>query len=1586
MSISFNQVLDQIRHLSDSEANKGRLFERVMKSYFEIDSIYQYRFSEVMLYSEWASKRSGFNGQDTGIDLVAREREGDGWCAIQTKCYAPGTRISKAHVDSFISASNRPEFIRRIIVDTGEEWGPTASETASRASPRCQVIGSSELLSRPFEWPDLLNEKNLHLKRLDQPYKLRPHQQLALDQVITGFESYDRGKLIMACGTGKTFTALRIAEKLTGIGSRVLYLVPSISLLQQSMREWSDHQAIPHRYVGICSDTGAGRNSEDIPVQELEFPVTTDSNSILHALKSKNTDAITVFFCTYQSAERIADAQSNGGGEFDLVICDEAHRTTGIERNISKSNPSSISHFQIVHDDQQIRAKRRLYMTATPRLYTEGAKSKAKINDIGVYSMDDETVYGPEFHRLAFSEAVSQQLLSDYKVVVLALSEKEYAPNLQNTLSQNKEINISDTAKIVGCWRALSDPENTVKMGGEATPCKRAIAFSSTIRASKRLEHYWEEIVEDAIARLDSTKQDSATRCQLKHVDGKNNAIVRKSCIEWLKKSDPSACRILTNARCLSEGIDVPALDAVMFMSTRSSVVDIVQAVGRVMRKTEGKKYGYIILPVTVPADIPADVALNSNKRFQVVWDVLRALRSHDDRLDAEINQITLNQTPPERIIIMDAGGGDVGDESHDERQQLIPFPPLDVPPGAIFARIAERCGDRRYWENWAEDVADIFARLVSRIRSLLDNRANKALREWFEAFLEELQTTLNSTLTEDDAIEMMAQHILTRPVFEALFENYDFVASNPVSRELDALHRDFKEFNLEAEVRDIDSFYESIRNRVKGIDNANARQEVLKELYETFFKKAVKRQAERLGIVYTPNEIVDFILKSSDEVMRSELGRGLTDKEVHILDPFTGTGTFLVRLIQSGLINDVDLGHKFHNELHANEVVLLAYYIAAVHVEEAWHNRNKITSRYEPFPGIVLTDTFNLHTGRTDFPKQWMPDNSERAKRQQEAPIRVIIGNPPWSAGQRSSSDNNPNPDYPELEGRISETYAKRSKATLKNSLYDTYKMAIRWATDRIGKQGIIAMVTNGSWIDGNADRGLRACLYEEFSKIHVINLRGNARLQGEQRRSEGGNVFGLGSRTTAAILILVRNPKQSGCTIHYHDIGDYLDRKAKLQKISSAASIRGISDWENIIPDSNHDWIRQQNARWPSLLALFSKNVKAGRSAFEPAIFKLYSNGYKTGRDNNLYNFSAEECAENARRAIQDYVAAMAINKHSKNKISDLKQLPAHCSANIQWDAKLLNNMLRCKKTSFDKKRIWRTVYRPFVRQFCYVDYLLVQRKSLMDKFFPEADTCNRVILVSGIGSSNSFSTLMVDGMPDLGLISGGQCLARYSYQSTDETQSGLLAKSESSCQRVDNITNESLEMFRSHYKNNKITKDDIFDYVYGVLHASDYRKVFANDLVKDFTRIPLAPVFDDFAKAGRKLGQLHLNYEKCPEYPLKLLVDGKEGIPTTEQIKLTTRKMRFKNKSDPHTLIINDHICIAGIPPEAHQYEVNGKTPLGWFIDRYHVKKDGGITNDPNKWFSDAHELIKAIYRIVYLSIETTRVIDSLPKSIK
>ena len=1583
----FQSVLNYIRENAQSQYRKGERFEKLMRQYFTEDPDYKEQFSEVYLWKEWAALRTEFDGRDIGVDLVAEKRDGS-YCAIQCKCYEETTRLSKPDIDSFISASASEIFTLRILVNTGGELGPNALGAIIPLGDKFRIIYLNDLEDSPFEWPDLREQDPEQLTYKQKRFHLKDHQKEAFDDVINGFKKGDRGKLIMACGTGKTFTALRLAEEIAGTEGRVLYLVPSIGLLSQAMREWSDQRGIPHSYVGICSDKHAGDATEDVSIQELKIPVTTNPLSISQTLQKLDTGKMTVVFCTYQSLPLIEEAQNNGAPQFDIIFCDEAHRTTGIDKPGDKTSP-----FVLVHDANRIRANKRLYMTATAKLYTERARTKAADYNVEVFSMDDEEKYGPLFHRLPFSTAVEIGELSDYKVAIFGISEYDVNSALGgNTGKYGSEININDATRIIGCWRALQNPENKDKDDETLKPLKRVIAFTDKIDESKALAHYWNDVVEDAIEKLPEEELPDDFKCETDHVDGTDHALNRRARLDWLKDDVKGVCRILSNARCLSEGIDVPALDAVIFYKPRKSHIDVVQAVGRVMRKAPGKDFGYVILPVAIPDDKDPAEALNDNERFSNVWSVLNALRSHDDRLDAKINSIDLNKELPDPIVIGGTGTGEGDAAGVGEQFTLLP---IEIPIESILSKIVEKCGDKRYWENWAKDVAEIFDRLVDRIQNLLDDRENEALHEWFSAFHTELQNSINDAITRSNAIDMMAQHILTKPVFDALFKNYEFSARNPMALALDNLRNDFAEFGLDSETRDLRGFYDSVEARASGVNSSEGRQEVLSDLYEQFFKKALKKEADRLGIVYTPVEVVDFILHSANEILQDEFGRNLSDEGVHVLDPFTGTGTFLARLLQSDLIQSDDLERKYRKELHANELVLLAYYIATVNIEEVFRGRRGEDSGYEPFSGIVLTDTFNLNKAEdpTLFPREWLPENNERAERQQKLPIQVIIGNPPWSAGQRSATDDNPNVDYPELEKRVKDTYVERSTAKNKNSLYDTYKMAIRWASDRIGEQGIVAFVTNGSWINGNVDTGVRACLAEEFNSIHVLNLRGNQRTQGETSHREGGKVFGSGSRAPVAVTILVKNPNATHeeCKIQYRDIGDYLTREEKLEALREAVSIKGVRDWQTITPDKHYDWIHQRSEAFAEFYPLGSDEARAGK--VDDTIFRMYSRGVNTGRSAYIYNFSRNACAENAQQLTQCYLAALAEIKHilkpTKNR---MKEVAARHSSHLKWDDDLRNNLRRKKETLFDKDYIREVSHRPFVKINCYGDNTFIQRKYQMDRIFPDSDSENRVICVPGIGNKIDFSVLMTDTMPDLGFIAACQCFPRWQYPHPMDISNttGEFQGFDEAPERIDNISDTALRAFRQHYSDDAITKNDIFDYVYGILHLPSYQQQFKYDFWKMLPRIPYAPAFRAFAKAGASLTELHLNYETCERYPNLKVEPRKQDLfweEKPEHFLLDKRGMYFKDKNTKNTLIISKHVQLSGIPEAAHRYVVNGRTPLEWFIDRYKIKQDRNsrIINDSNGWFENPRDLITAIERIVYVSVESTKIIESLPSEL-
>ncbi len=1611
---NFATVLEQLKQDATNSHEQGGKFERLIKSYLSKDPIYADRFSNVWLWSEWPER----SGPDTGIDLVAKEKSNGGLCAIQCKFYDPKHTLQKSDIDSFFTASGKKIYTHRLIVSTTDKWSKHAEEAIKDQRIPCERLRFQDLDKVIHNWDAAISQPaKLRLKQ--QTKTIRPHQQDAVNATLDGFKKVDRGKLIMACGTGKTFTSLRITEAQVK-GGLTLFIVPSLSLLSQAMREWmyEKDQSIKSKYIAVCSDTKVGKDDDDISLVDLPWPATTDYKSLVKQLEflKQNYDNIIVF-STYQSLEVISKAQKSlqkspnlkpKESVFDLVICDEAHRTTGIE-----SSEGKVSLFSKVHSNDFIQAHKRLYMTATPRLYSSDSKRKAKERSIGVYSMDDNETYGEEFYRLDFSQAVSKGLLSDYKVLILSVSEKYIAGPLQHLITNDGQITIPDAAKIIGCWNGLRYPEGKTE---KKNPLRRAVAFSSSIEASELIASEFARVVQSNLEETPLPKGEYNLNCEVKHVDGGMNILERNQKLDWLR-DEPTAkdgklnCRILSNVRCLSEGIDVPALDAVMFLQPKASQVDIVQAVGRVMRKSEGKDYGYIILPITVAAGIPPNQALDDDKKYSAVWGVLQALRSHDEKFNAIINQLELNQEKPDKIKSMHIG--EKGELVTEDQAQETSSSQLGLDfhewHNAIYAKIVDRCGDRGYWESWAQDVARIAQTITARIEGLLDKK-NSEFYQIFSDFLLSLQKNINPAIGQEEAVSLLSQHTITRPVFDALFEDYVFSKHNPVSISMEKVLSYLKEAGLENEIKNLKGFYDSVRDRASGIDNIAGKQKVMTELYEKFFATAFPKVAEKLGIVYTPIEVVDFILRSANEVLRQEFNQGLSDKDVHILDPFTGTGSFLVRLLQNKeLINDKDLKRKFNQELHANEIMLLAYYIAAINIEEAFQQR--MGGDYKPFDGVVLTDTFQMSEGdeRQGRLDKLFPVNSKRVEEQKKNPIRVIIGNPPWSAGQKSENDANKNLKYENLDKRIKATYVKHSSATLRNSLYDSYIRAIRWASDRIGKEGVVAYVTNGSFIDGNASDGLRKCLVEEFERIYCFNLRGNARTSGDLNKKEGGLLFnkGRGSKATIAITLLVKNPKRKKAgekgEILYHDIGDYMNREAKLEKISSH-SLSNLH-WQEITPNALQDWINQRDPAFESYMPMGTDEAKKaalnilkgkesksdqlfsdsdllheykGKYPIVNIFFGIYSRGVATSRDAWAYNFSQAILQANMKQMISFYNEQVAEYQKAKHKNPKLKvdDFISNDHTKISWDGGIKDDLSREKQGKYIQKKIRQAIYRPFCKQWLYYDQQFNNRHYRTPLFFPQPDTKNLLICVSGKGANQS-TTLMVDILLDLNMLEAG-------------TQSFPLYVYDEQGKRHDNISDSILALFQEEYKTKKINKEDIFYYIYGVLHWPAYRKSFASDLVKMLPRIPFvaAKNFSLFVEAGRGLGKLHVGYEQVKKYPIKIISSSsakhdiaKMSFAKDPSLKSESNKQGF----DKSTIIYNSTVQLQGIPKEAYDYVVNGKSAIEWIMERYQMKidKDSGIRNNPNDWSSGGKYILSLLRRVITVSVESVRIVKQLEK---
>ncbi|MDQ1053066.1 putative helicase [Arthrobacter sp. SORGH_AS 212] len=1593
-SASFEDVLDRLYFSASDQHDKGTKFEQLMKRYLELEPKYADQFSDVWLWNEWP----GRNGHvDTGIDLVAKDRYTGELTGIQCKFYDPARTLDKKQIDSFFTAVGKNDFSYGMVVSTTDKWSKHAEDALEGQSKPMTRLRFADLADSTIDWSEFSIDAPEQMKQLGGK-EPRKYQRQAIDDVKKGFTESDRGRLIMACGTGKTYTSLKMVEEIVPIGGSVLFLVPSIALLQQTLNEWTAQASVPLRPLAVCSDTKVGRKEhEDVSVHDLAFPATTDPAKLLNRARiSTGQEAITVVFSTYQSIDVIHQAQKEGLQEFDLIVCDEAHRTTGITE---ASHDDSA--FVKVHDNTYIESGKRLYMTATPRIYVQAAKAKAGQDDVKMYSMDDEAIYGPEFHHLGFGKAVEMGHLADYKVLVLAVDEETVSKSFQSLFEENGDLNLDDAARIVGCWNGLSKRGvNGQRLDiTDASPMRRAVAFVRNIKESKKLAADFELVGRQLLVNRGETEA-PALKLEADHVDGTFNVLERSSKLDWLKAEDTftadgeDTCRILSNARCLSEGVDVPSLDAVLFLNPRNSQVDVVQSVGRVMRKAEGKEYGYIILPIAVPASQDPETALNDNKKYKVVWDVLQALRAHDDRFEAMINKLELNRNANDKIDVItvadpfgDGPGGGGSDKPNGAgTEALFHMAGADQWRNAIFARMVRKVGDRRYWESWAKDVKEIADRHVLRIKTILDGEDQRP-REEFSIFLQGLRGNLNDSITEADAIDMLSQHLITKPVFEALFEGYSFAANNPVSQVMDSMVDILEKYNLDSEVASLESFYRSVRVRAEGITNAEGKQKIVTELYEKFFKLAFPRTAESLGIVYTPVEVVDFIIRAVDDVLAKDFSASISDEGVHVLDPFTGTGTFIVRLLQSGRIKPEDLLRKYTQELHANELLLMAYYIAAINIEATVHGLLEEQATVEgkdvgevpylPFDGIVLTDTFQMTEDGDTLDDFVFTSNNDRVKAQNALDIRVIIGNPPYSVGQSSGNDNNANLKYPTLDESIRSTYVKASSGTSHRALYDSYIRAIRWASNRILSSpngGVVAYVSNGGYIDSNNADGLRKALVDEFHDIYVYNLRGNQRTAGEESRREGGKIFDSGSRNTVAVVILVkRSGAASGAVLHYRDIGDYLDRKQKLS-IVNEASLDTI-EWSTIVPNADGDWINQRNVAFDSLTPLVS-------TANQTGIFALTSRGLTSNRDSWVYNYSDTKLVRHTGLLVDGFNSQL----REGVELSDLPNDPSRFS----WSRRLQSRYKSGNELVFSRRAVRSAIYRPFQRSWLYFGEGLNEDTRQLPAVFPTPDAVNQGIYITSPSSHYpTFEALMVDSVPDLHMLDTGQFFPRYTYSTS--AVGTLFETTEGKVQPVDNITDAALVEYRAAYGPD-ITKDDVFHYVYGILHSPQYRSTFAADLKKMLPRIPLVSGNERFRavlEAGKALSDLHIGYESLEPYALNE-VATRLVAEHDDYARYAVTKMKYAGKAgawDKTQIIYNSHITLEGIPAEAHRYMLGSRSALDWILERYQVKTDkaSGIANDPNDW-SREHEqpryIIDLIGRVVALSLETNRVVDSLP----
>ncbi len=1415
--------------------------------------------------------------------------------------------------------------------------------------------------------------------------KPRPHQTEAIKATKEYFSNpkNTRGKLIMACGTGKTYTSLKIMEALDP--KITLFLAPSIALLSQTFREYAQEKSEPFYASIVCSDDKVGKgkksksddNSDDINFSELPLKPSTRLEDILsvHEKVQKENKRF-IIFSTYQSALRIKEAQEAGLNEIDLVICDEAHRTVGAMYSTNERDDKNA--FTLCHSDTHIKAKKRLYMTATPKVYSESSKAKAKESDNVIYSMDDEEIFGGEIYTLNFERAIALDLLTDYKVIILAVR-KENLSGVTNSVNKKisqleakgtkldkKLINNEFVCKIIGTHKGLAkqdlivlDDENkedhNLQNQYDTTPSQRAISFCRSIDTSKNIKDSFKTIMECYDEEL---KKKSFKNLEIKidHVDGTMNCKDRLEKLEELNEFQPNTCKVLSNARCLSEGVDVPALDSIVFFDGKSAMVDIIQAVGRVMRKAKRKKRGYIILPIALEeSEIQnLDEAVN-NTNFKNIWKVIKALRSHDPSL---VDEATFK----EKIKIF---GSDDGKKQDDEKTLFDAILLQDL-ADAVYNVMPTKLGDRNYWENFTKKTGNIARTLNNRLKMIFDKNP-----EFFHGFLNSLRGNIHSNIKEDEALDMITSHIITKPIFDAIFGDN---IQNPIAKALDKMVQKLSTLGLEGETKDLKNLYESVKTEALHAKSQKSQQELIKNLYNTFFKVAFRKQSEKLGIVYTPIEVVDFILRATNGILKKHFNTDFNDKNITIFDPFTGTGSFIARLLskENELISDEALKEKFLNHCFAFDIVLLAYYIALINITQAAQNRD---GSLKFFKNIALTDSLDIYEEKNDKGVfdlfKDLEENKEIKDTLADKNIRVIIGNPPYSSGAKSENDNNQNLSHPELEKKVYEKYGTNSTSrSVGKTTRDTLIHSIYMASELLKDKGVIGFVVNGSFIDSKSADGFRKCVAQEFSRLYVLNLRGNARTSGETFQKEGGKIFDSGSRATIAIVFFVKDKSVTNNTIHYYDIGDYLKREAKLNLLAGFENLESVP-FKEITPNEKGDWINQREDAFDKLIPL-----KRDKTLQNDSVFDINSLGVVSGRDPWVYNFSPNALTQNVKKCIDTYNADLKrfnerFREAFKQRTKGIKSGDLYKHLNdreittdktkIAWTVDLKNKLIKNKNLQeSNEERVRLALYRPFNKQWLYWDKDLIHRQREFSKIFPDKSAQN-VVINTGCGNGKIFSALISDFISDCSLISPNQAYPLYYYDGLGRRHYA--------------ISGHALNLFRRHYGDNSITEEEIFYYIYAILHHKGYLEKYKNSLAKEAPRVALSEDFKELSVLGKQLAELHLNYESGE---MHTSVKHTTLMSAEEKGYYDVEKMTKKGDS----ILYNKNIAITQIPQKAFDYVVNGKSAIDWVIERYQktTDKDSLIENNPNDYAGGKY-VFELLCRVIKLSEKSVDLIEKI-----
>ncbi len=1582
--ISAYELIKQKLHAIPNLRHKGSLFEKISKQFLqEHDSANEYE--SIDLWYDWELRGKE---RDKGIDMVITTSNKE-YIAVQCKFHQ--NSISYNDISPFLtqllSGVGEIKFKKGIIISTSNLTSEALKAIEQIRSTGMGIdideITEEDFIYSRIDWEKFDPTKTEDEIPLCDKKRPRPHQTEAINATKEYFSNPKnaRGKLIMACGTGKTYTSLKIMEALDP--KITLFLAPSIALLSQTFREYAQEKSEPFYASIVCSDDKTGQSkknksknedNDDIKFSELPIKASTRLEDILSTYeRAQKENKRFIIFSTYQSALRIKEAQEAGLNGIDLIICDEAHRTVGAMYSTNERDDKNA--FTLCHSDGNIKATKRLYMTATPKVYSESSKAKAKEKDNVIYSMDDAQTFGEEIYTLNFERAIALDLLTDYKVIILAVrsenlsgvtnsvNEKISQLEAKGTKLDKKLINNEFVCKIVGTHKGLAKQDvialddenkedNDLKNKADTFVSQRAISFCKSIQTSKNIKDSFETIMECYDEEL-KKKSFKNLQINIDHVDGTMNCKERLDKLENLNTFEPNTCKVLSNARCLSEGVDVPALDSVIFFDGRSAMVDIIQAVGRVMRKAKNKKRGYIILPIALrESEIKNLDEAVKNTNFQNIWKVLKALRSHDSSL---VDEATFR----EKIKIF---GSDDGNKQSDEKTLFDAILLQDL-ANAVYNVMPTKLGDRNYWENFAKKTGNIARTLNNRLKELFGKNP-----EIFDNFLTSLRGNIHQNIKEEEALDMITSHIITKPIFDALFGDN---IQNPIAKALDKMVEKLSTLGLEGETKDLKNLYESVKTEATHAKSQKSQQELIKNLYNTFFKEAFRKQSEKLGIVYTPIEVVDFILRATNGILKKHFNTDFNDQNITIFDPFTGTGSFIARLLskENDLISDEALKEKFQNHLFAFDIVLLSYYIALINITQAAQNRD---SSLKNFKNIALTDSLDYleeksAKGVFAFFED-LKENKDIKDTLAGQNIRVIIGNPPYSSGAKSENDNNQNLKHPKLEKWVYETYGKNSTAKTGKTTRDTLIQSIRMASDLLRDKGVLGFVVNGSFIDSKSADGFRKCVAKDFSHLYALNLRGNARTSGEERKKQGDGIFDSGSRATVAIIFFVKDTNAPNHTIFYYEVEDYLKREAKLNLLAGFENLDSVP-FKEITPNAKGDWINQRNDDFEKLIPL----KRDQKLKIFDTIFDLNSNGVASGRDPWVYNFSPKILTQSVQKCIDTYNADLkrfnerfreAFKQRTKGvKSGDLyKQLNdkeiTTDKTKIAWTDGLKNKLIKNENLpESGMERVRLALYRPFNKQWLYWDKDLINRQSQLPKIFPDKSARNVVINTT----TRNFCSLIGDAIPDTHFIGDANAYPLYYYDDLGN--------------RHDAISGYALNLFRRHYQDNSIVEEEIFYYIYAIFHHKGYLEKYKNSLAKEAPRIALSEDFKELSVLGKELAELHLNYESG-----EMHTSVKHNLLENAEMEGYYDVVKMTKKGD--RIIYNHHITITQIPKKAFDYVVNGKSAIDWVIERYSITtdKDSLIENNPNHYAGGKY-IFELLCRVITLSVKSVDLIEKI-----